>query len=614
MKRFLRKLFLWDAPPARGAFFGLTCLFVGTSLWFTLFQLLWLSGSRLVQQQSGAERSLYELEAWAIGQLLISLYSLTVFLRAGGRLGGLCHRNRNWLPMLGACGATLLWVAAALVCLLPFIWLARIIGSTQWMTPLPALPPHGWSVIYLVVVLCLFAGGFLTVKACSCAERKPLRAAVNKAGIALWIVFWTAYVVLLGLAMTQSHRMAQTRAQVEQRFGHPLTAEGLRDFYQSQGPVDADFWKHAREVQSKLSRDGLQIGDKKLEFWSGQLPDKLTPEVLAAFEGYCREHEEALLEVEKCFDDLPPLPSYDFKPGNLTSLVPLQLSQCRQFVQLEISRLRVFLARQNREEALHAYRRLVHCADGLRREPYLIGGLVWVAIEGRRLDAMEHLLASRLLTEDDLRLLAEDLDALAKTIPMVHRRAMYSEATFAQDVLWALKTGKLKEAPFAIGDFRFFFPQLWLQAARDNTYLIQQFLREDSTKFDTDIPTAYVFSKMLLPALKVSGEKFHRLSVRVLAMQTLLRAEAYRREHGDFPQALPEMPTDPYTGKSLRYQYGTATFSELALVEDEDAESSLLIEERKTTQGKAVQVWSASDDDATECGKDDPCARLRLEK
>ncbi len=42
MKHFLPSLFFWDAP-AQGTFFGLTLFFVCSGLWFTLYQLLWLS-------------------------------------------------------------------------------------------------------------------------------------------------------------------------------------------------------------------------------------------------------------------------------------------------------------------------------------------------------------------------------------------------------------------------------------------------------------------------------------------------------------------------------------------------------------------------------------------
>ena len=58
MKRLLRSLFFWDTS-AKGVFFALTFLFVGSSLWFTLFQMLWTCGSSLVQLNFMSERCAY---------------------------------------------------------------------------------------------------------------------------------------------------------------------------------------------------------------------------------------------------------------------------------------------------------------------------------------------------------------------------------------------------------------------------------------------------------------------------------------------------------------------------------------------------------------------------
>ena len=67
--------------------------------------------------------------------------------------------------------------------------------------------------------------------------------------------------ILLGLAVMQSRRCAQTRTLVEQRFGHPLSAEGLEEYYRRQGTIDGDFWKRLKECMEQLP-DTLSIGGK----------------------------------------------------------------------------------------------------------------------------------------------------------------------------------------------------------------------------------------------------------------------------------------------------------------------------------------------------------------
>ena len=127
---------------------------------------------------------------------------------------------------------------------------------------------------------------------------------------------------------------------------------------------------------------------------------------------------------------------------------------------------------------------------------------------------------------------------------------------------------------------------------------------------------------MLIPVLKPSGNKFHGLTARVWAMQALLKAEAYRREHGDFPETMSDLPTDPFTGKPMLYRYGIAEISEYVLTVNEDDETHETCElEPQTRQAKVVQVWSAGPNGVDNggvnkgltSGKDDPCARIRLE-
>ena len=205
---------------------------------------------------------------------------------------------------------------------------------------------------------------------------------------------------------------------------------------------------------------------------------------------------------------------------------------------------------------------------------------------------------------------------------------MYTEAVFGQDSFWGMETGKSPEATIAFAQLRWFYPQLWLQAARDKLHILQQYEREDFTHWDAaPVPLAYIFSSMLLPALKPAGNKFYALTAQARAMQALLRAEAYRREHGDFPETLPDLPTDPFTGKPMFYRYGRAEITEYAL---QSTEASAWTEEEiprekyewttQPKQAKVVQIWSVGPNGTDEdgqadllvSGKDDLRAIIRL--
>ena len=630
MKQLLRKIFFWD-EPAKGAFWAITCLFVGNSLWFTLYQLLWLSDCGLVRFNFMSEHFEREVQMWAVGHLVIVFYALTVFLRALWLLFKKCRKKCDYRPILYVGASIIEWLCTAFFCIVPLFYLLHVLSHygepfsilPDWMSMFEGIQPHGWWKGYLIAVMCMVVGGFFIVRTFVQAEQKKLHDAVSKIGAAFWCVFWIAYIVLLGMAMAQSRRMVQTRIMVEQRFGYPLSAEGVWDYYQKQGTIDKDFWKRLKDNLDKLPSE-LTIGEEVEKYWDGKLPEPLTAEHISDFEKYCKANETALIEAEKCFDSVPPLPSYDFIPGNLPSLVFDFATPCRRFMKLELSRLRVFLKKHDKDNALNAYQRIGNCAQHMQCEFFVIGSLVWLNTENMRLDAMEKLLESRLLTDDELKRLDNDLTSLEERIPINHNQAMFTEAAFGQDVIWGLETGETEDTKVAFADLRWFYPQLWLQATLDKNNLLRQYLVKDFADFCSDpVPLAYVFSSMLHPVLKPVGNKFHGLTARVLAMKTLLRAEMYRREHGDFPENMTDMPIDPFSGKPMLYRYGIVELPEVIRPKDavqEDWDESPDWKTPQLRKAKAVQVWSVGvngkDDGGVMQvfgGKDDPCARIRLE-
>ncbi len=622
MKTILRKLLFWD-DPAKGAFFALTWLFVASHLWYTLFQTLWMMDSRLVQLNNPMN-TLFEghegvLCAWVAGQLAIALYSAVVFLRALWSMAVTSYKRRRYLPLAFACVAAALCLLFALYSHLPFaqlwVWVHGffVAGPTAWMELLAWLPCEYWGMAFYVIVLCTAVFGFLTILAFVSADGKKLRNAVGKASAVLWGIYVTTYVVFLGLAMMESRRTASTRAALETHFGYPLSAAGLQDYYRTKGETDDDFWKQLRENMLKLANQKFQMGEIVLESWNWQLPEQLTPDVVSAFDAYWHANEEALSDMEKSFDTIPPLPSFDFRQGNVVDTSLDGLIVYRTFAKMELARLGVWLVQGNVAEALGAYRRLANCSDSEHHQPFLIGGLVWLGVEHYRLDAMERLLESRLLTDDDLRRLDDDLTAIGKQIPDVERHAMFTEAVLGQDCLWGMETGNKDGIFFPFASLRWLCPQLWLQAVRDKHYMLQVYFADG---FDSMVPpptTAYVFSMMMVPALRV--DKFMQLRARVLAMKTLLRAEEHRRRHGDFPDTLPDMPGDPFADKPLHYQYGIVELPVVSIsdlnnpFERHDAESH--------RQVKCVQVWSVGkngqDDGGNRVPSHDLCARIRLE-
>lgn len=620
MKQLVKRIFFFG-ETARGSLFAVTFCIVGSWLWLTLFHMLWLYDACMSFNPMNERFSTVIMSA-VEGLLVIWGYSTIVFLCACWFLLKSCLQKHNYRPLYLA---LISWVFVAIgvfvIAIITVILISELSifisysNSVDWDC-ISKIPSDYWWWGYLVALLSIVAGVLLLVSACAKNEGKPLRYAFGKTVIALWSVFFAGQILFLGISVFANIGIDETFSQVEKRFNYPLSIEGIHDFYQSQGHIDADFWGTFKKNSDALSTS-FTVGDEVNEYWNRKLPEDLTPEYQKAFEDYCSANARPLQELEKSFDAIPPLPAYEFELKKQESLTTF-LVPARKFANLEFSRLRVFLKKGSVQEARLAYQHLANCLEYMKREPWLIGSLVWIYGENLRLDAMENMLESRLLTNEDLQNLEKDLNALEPQIPNIHMNAMYTEAVFGQLALQKELKGQGNNDIINIWAFRWLCPQLWLHVSIDRQYMLKQYLKEDFTCFDEVAPTACIFSSMVLPTLKIGGYKFYALTARIRAMRALLMAEAYRRQHGDYPAELSNLPIDPFTGKPLLYKYG-----EFETVENNpftDFSSEIEDSEPEVKHFKAVQVWSVGknlQDDGGENKtfgqKDDPCARIMLE-
>ena len=361
--------------------------------------------------------------------------------------------------------------------------------------------------------------------------------------------------VTLGMALHESREAAAAREAVERRFDRPLTAAGLVAKYRESGTIDADFWEHEEACHNALPK--IPVDEERSEFYAGiRLPDRPAAETLAWYGRLCRENLAAIEAWEACFDRVPPLPVQEFTPGFLdsTSMCFPEYTSCNAFAHMERSRLILAFALGDADAAWACYRRMGNAAALLRKEPFLIGHLVWIVIESRRLDSVEKMLESRLFSDARLDELESDLADLESAVPRIHRQAMYGEAVYAHDIF----QGPMKSA---FAPYRWIFPQFWYGAALDKKATLQDFLRPDLTYFPPS--PHFTFRDVLNGRLGAAGRRFYALTARVRGMQALLRAERYRRAHGDFPPTLDDLPEDPFTGKPLIYEVGPAEIEEL---------------------------------------------------
>ena len=585
MKTLLRKLFC-PASPARAALFAWTLGTVGVYLLLTFVFFC----DRLGFLTWGG----HVAGNWYLAVLGIGLLALILFLNGLRLWGTPLWKERRfrpllWLiPVLLTSGAGLFCCGAALPVLHINVCLhgGRCNAAPLIPTPIP-LAPEQWIFLFLAGCVLLLAGYFLLAYALGAGEGKKLLQLFGKGTLALWGIALVFHFIFLGFALRESCRVSKLEAALERHFGRSLTAAALAELYASSGKPDGAFWKEADRICKSLSSK-LTVGGKTL-WWNYDLPERPGKEFKAAYEEFSRRNASAIVNFEKCFDAPAPLPERAFPSGDLGSVELPELWPVRHFLLLESGRVRAALERRDIDTAWKCYRRLNNAGAPLRNDPFLFSALVWTFAGNTQLDCIEKMLESRLLSDARLWQLRTDLTELARTVPELHRSALYHEAVVSCDLLLGLETGRFEGCSIAFAPYRWFFPMVWYLAAKDKGRIFAAFRQPDFVAVGATLPKLHLLNFMRLPELSRAGWIFHDLTARILGMQVLLlRAEAYRRTHGSFPATMSGLPVDPCTKKTLVYRVGNASVPES--FEEESCENYIIA--TRTVSVRAVTVRS----------------------
>ena len=599
MRKLIAKVFFTD-DCARGAMFSLTLLTIGNLLWALFLHMAMLAQGRWS----------WELrELFYRGAAVISLYALVI---AGCALVELAVRlwDRRtlrplwWLLPAGAClAAGGFGFLRAFPPTILFCCMCDSAFNNHFDLPLFFGDGVYGAPFFLLALVLLQAGVVMLAAVFAAAEGKKIRALFGKATLTLWGLLALWYFITLGMALYESHRAADVRRAIERRFGRPLTSAGLEAMYRESGVIDEDFWKRSDELHAALPKievpvkeddegelhclfpgvDESQIvmisEEASWRFDDIRLPDRPSAEMLAWYGRLCREHRAAIEAWEACFDRVPPLP-----PMECGYFRYSEIDACRSFVQMERSRLILALALGDAEAALGCYRRIGNLA---------VLSPIWRLVESRRLDFMEKMLESRLFTDARLDEWETDLAELERAVPRNHLRAMYIEAARIQNLFMELEEGRFDEDAAAFDPYRWVLPPFWYHAVWEKKAVLENFLRPDFSFFTPrshlEVEVPYILSARLLGQDHI-GNRFYALTARTRGMQVLLRAERYRREHGEFPQTLDVLPEDPFTGKAMIYKIGPAEIEETVWKMDYNGINTWDTAVKATVE--AVQVYS----------------------
>lgn len=480
----------------------------------------------------------------------------------------------------------------------------------------------GWPWFLALGLLLLLSAYLLCARIWSRAAGISCRQIFGCAVLTLWFLFAVNYLGQLFLAYRGVKEAKQALAKLEQRFDRPLTAQTLGELYYNGEEADRDFW----EKEITLCEESYPFTDKFSELL--RIPDIMPQEAIQQWRQHLASKDEALSQWEQMFaGDIPPF-EYSFQAGSLLGMLLPHLSNFRGFNRLSLWRTHLALADGDVTAAFAVNQRQFKANSFLLREPHLISSLVWMACSDFWLLSCEKLLASKLLSDEQLLLMGANLKTLEKQVPLLHQRVFYCEAVCGLDLFVTMNRGGAsneKSRGFRWRSFRYFAPQLRWYAALDKARLAQSYLVADFSEIPEDPMKAdrrpLLISSMMSPPLNKFGKRFYEQTAKLRATQALIMAEQYRRKQGNWPVQLENLPEDPFNGEPLRYYHGDCPVEFTVAVWNEEIHRWEL--EKQQGNLSVVQVRSVGPDKIDDgCGQnsinsgerrsDDIRATLRL--
>ncbi len=678
MKHLLRKTFFWDAP-AQGAFFGLTLLLflawggftllcAGLAIHSRLFMfgmphylflltllLLYLYSLFLVGRGVvyTARRTHTPWWLWTLAILFvpcflyafIKLYSDSRVLIAG----------TNWPEKAALWGGLFLWLAFVAWCrrkvVNPVKLLAAVLswgggGVVFWTlcmfsTPFEDRGPFHWCNNSLPYVLyrklglngascfwftlagfVLVATGYILLWSILAQHSGcSMRRLCSKSIRILWGVMAGIYPVALLLALWSTAQYRNAIRDLKAHFGHPLTAAGLENvFYDGRTPAP-DYWKTVNASLKAFEEEYEKVkAENEWEFVEH-------PDAVLSKELYEKRRAAFLNGVDAArLDELfvSPMPpeKREYIAGKLWSMERPELSKCEKLADIERHRCRYAVDAGDFETAAKCLAHIDILCDYLSKDCSAISWTIWQRNEQQRNEMLSWLLEVGLPQDAWLEEQAARLQKQEERFDKSQKGVLYSEAVMGFDLIHIESIGELSavlpdEGFYELNyhSIRFFFPQGWWLAAKWG----KEYARVmKATSFD-QMPlqaTGSGFVDMLVSGISgilVKKQREYFASSRVL--RGLIAAELHKRRTGSYPDAMEELPLDPFSGQPLNYRKGTCQIIRYTCKWEPGGEStdgaSDGEEVASTPQGRgifeqneetieAVQVWSIGPD-----GRDD---------
>ena len=431
-------------------------------------------------------------------------------------------RNLCWTPGLALVLKAVNNLAATVFCLLFYTTPPEFLVTQPWPKELLAI------LVPLSTVL-WFVGWWLTAKIAASATGQPTRRIFTRPATVVIALSFAAYFVSLFIAYRERGASDAAVARLNERLGAPATVRTLRDRYYAGRRVDRAFWDAAKSLAPD---DSFEAPDQ--ERFRDPEKAELAPEELKKWRSTFESSRE-IARLEELFSAPVPADARDYEGRFIAELQLRELQPCRNLYRAESWRVRFAIADGDFKTALAALRRMDNARECPAHDDFLIAGLVLAACEKLRCDAIERLLAAKLLDDTEKARLRADLERSEQLLTSFHKKSLLAEATglfefcvfVANGGTVELELDKKKYDAEALYPYRWFFPPLWYVFAANRGAVARRFAVDKLSQLpDTSPPDMRkLLVNVLTPAGRLAGERFDTAAARCRALREKLAAE-----------------------------------------------------------------------------------------
>lgn len=446
----------------------------------------------------------------------------------------------------------------------------------RYLPALPVLPVGAESAFFGLPLLA--AGYLLWAKLLAELGRIPFRRIFGTGTRLLWGAILAAYLVSLVFSYSAERRLAETCAQLEQRFGQPLTVKALQELRLARSNPDPAYWEEL--FHSLPQSDDATALETKWESWHPgrftELPDREAEEYAALLKKIDFTALDRLIDSEKTKNDTP-LPVSAIRSLKVLASIEFR----RAWAELRLGRL---------DEARRQERRMFRLSARLRGEISLAAHFTANSVDHLRLDLLELMLENGNLSDAELHNFSRELENLEAESLRIPENVWYADAVRIHNFLSGLygdsPEAEHRGSPSGFGvATRLLLPQYRYLLVNDHIWTL-----EECATFDPAAPPlpqrkGGIFCNMLGHSELQSHLAVWNRSrlARLRAERALITAELTFRETGIRTVRPDSLPADPFSGRPLLYRFGPCRTDSVTTV-------------------PALQIWSTGPDGVDDGG------------